>query len=107
MELAYGRDLDWFFQQWIHTTSALDYGIGELRATHEGDGAWSVQVEVLREGDAWMPVQLRVNGETRLLDSRDGRQLVTFTMRQRPVEARLDPDGILLDVNPDNDHKRF
>jgi hypothetical protein len=107
MELAYGRDLDWFFQQWIHTTSALDYGIGELRATHEGDGAWSVQVEVLREGDAWMPVQLRVNGETRLLDSRDARQLVTFTMRQRPVEARLDPDGILLDVNPDNDHKRF
>jgi hypothetical protein len=107
MELAWGRDLDWFFEQWIHTTDTLDYAVGELRVTSQREGVWTVEVEVLREGEIWMPVYLRVNGETRLLDSREARQVATFTLRDRPDEARLDPDEILLDVDPSNNSKRF
>lgn len=106
MEETYGQDLGWFFDQWIETTGTLDYAIGELSATHSA-GRWIVEVEVLRNGENWMPVELRVNGETRMLDSREPRQVATFTLERRPEEARLDPRGILLDADRDNDMKRF
>ena len=106
IEEAYGQDLDWFFDQWIETTGTLDYAIGELSATHSA-GRWIVEVEVLRHGENWMPVELRVNGETRTLDSREPRQVVTFTLERRPEDARLDPRRMLLDANRDNDTKRF
>lgn len=106
MEAAYGEELDWFFDQWIDTTGTLDYAIGEVSATH-ADGMWDIEVEVLRHGDNWMPVELRVDGETRTLDSREPRQVATFTLDRRPQEARLDPRRILLDVNRENDAKRF
>jgi hypothetical protein len=107
MEWAHGADLGWFFQQWIHTTETLDYQIGELRSTRNADGTWTSTVEVLRSSGIWMPVKLRVGTETKLLDSRETRQVVTFTSRDRPDEARLDPDDVLLDVAPENNGKRF
>src|SRR5690606_21152553 len=35
-ETAAGEDLDWFFDQWIHTTATLDYRIESARARQEG-----------------------------------------------------------------------
>jgi hypothetical protein len=107
MEWAHGSDLDWFFQQWIHTTETLDYRIGEASTTRGADGNWTSTVEVLRTGRIWMPVVLRVGTETRRLDSRAARQVVTIVARERPEDARLDPDDLLLDIAPDNNVKRF
>ncbi len=107
MEAAYGQELEWFFDEWIDTTGTLDYAIGEIDATHEGNGRWTVSVEVLRHGENWMPVELQVDGETRVLDSREPRQFVTFTLDGRPEEARLDPRHVLLDAYRDNVAKRF
>lgn len=107
MESAYGADLGWFFQQWIHTTGTLDYSIGDVQATHRGGDTWSVTVEVLREGPNWMPVELRVNDQTRVLDSRERSQRATFVIQGRPLEARLDPNFLLLDAHRSNDLKRF
>ncbi|HEU0077470.1 MAG TPA: M1 family aminopeptidase, partial [Longimicrobiaceae bacterium] len=97
-----GRELDWFFRQWLHTTDTLDYGIGEASTARLPDGRWRTTVEVLRLGKAWMPVQLQVGGTSRTLDAREQRQVVQVVTRDRPREAVLDPRGVLLDLDRTN-----
>jgi hypothetical protein len=99
--------LDWFFDQWIHTTHTLDYRVGEVTTSQGGDGQWHTRVEVLRDGEIWMPVELAVNGVTQRLESRDRRQVVTVHSTTRPGEARLDPQRVLLDSDSANNRKRL
>jgi hypothetical protein len=99
--------LDWFFDQWIHTTATLDYRIGELETWQADDGGWIARVEVIRDGDIWMPVDLRVDGTTQRLTSREPRQVVLLRLQARPEAAELDPDGMLLDIDPANNRRRF
>ncbi|HEU4883271.1 MAG TPA: M1 family metallopeptidase [Longimicrobium sp.] len=96
------RDLDWFFAQWIERTDKLDYGIASA-TTRQAGGRWRTRVEVVRAGEAWMPVVLRVGDQTRTLDSRERRQTVEIVTDQRPAEAVLDPDWVLIDMNRSND----
>jgi hypothetical protein len=102
MEEASGRDLRWFFFQWIHTTATLDYRVGQVSTTQTADGSWETSVEVVRDGDAWMPVKLRVGSETQLLERRDSAQIVKVKTAERPAEVVLDPDDVLLDIAPEN-----
>lgn len=97
-----GRDLDWFFGQWIARTDRLDYGIARASVVRTGDGRWRTRVEVLRTGQAWMPVVLRVGDATRTLDSRARRQTVEVVTRTRPADAVLDPEWVLLDMDRSN-----
>ena len=99
--------LDWFFDQWIHTTETLDYRIGEVSATQLDDGRWRARVEVIREGGIRMPVDLRVNGFTMRIDDHSPRQVVELELDARPERAILDPDEILIDINPMNNAARF
>src|SRR5690606_16775310 len=100
-----GRDLDWFFRQWLDTTATLDYALGAVSAEPLGDGRWRTRVEVRRSGDAWMPVELRVDGETRTLTSREPAQTVEVVTATRPAEVVLDPRAVLLDVNRSNNRE--
>lgn len=100
-----GRSYDWFFEQWIHTTATLDYGLGEISVEPKAGGTWSTQVEVIRRGEAWMPVTLQVGSEIRKLDSRDRVQRVTITSAVRPAEVVLDPDRALIDAARDNNRR--
>ncbi|HEX2094735.1 MAG TPA: M1 family metallopeptidase [Longimicrobiaceae bacterium] len=100
-----GRNLDWFFHQWLHTTATLDYGVGRVEVRRLPDRRWRTRVEVLRVGDAWMPVTLRVGEETRTLDSREPRQTVEVVTRERPAEVVLDPDRVLLDLDRANNRR--
>ncbi len=102
-----GQELDWFFDQWFHTTATLDYSIASASTEQLADGSWRTRIEVAREGDAWMPVELRVGSETRTLTSRDRRQTVEIVTRERPAAAVLDPDHVLLDLDPANDQRRL
>ena len=67
------------------------------------EGGWRTRVEVVRNGEAWMPVTLRVGGEDRRLESRSRRQQVEFVTPERAADAALDPEGWILDSNPAND----
>lgn len=100
-----GRELGWFFRQWLHTTDSLDYGVGDLSTARLADGRWRTQVEVIRLGRAWMPVRLQVGDVTRTLESRAQVQTVEVVTRQRPTEAVLDPQGLLLDLDPGNNRR--
>jgi aminopeptidase N len=100
-----GRDLNWFFDQWLHTTQTLDFGIRSASTERLPDGRWRTRVEVSREGEAWMPVTLQV-GETRaLLDSRERVQVAEVITSQRPAAVLLDPDDILIDIDPANNRR--
>jgi hypothetical protein len=103
MEQVSGRDLEWFFRQWLHTTDTLDYGIRHAAATRRPDGQWTTRVEVVRLGNAWMPVELRVGDVSRTLESREPSQTVEVVTRARPREAVLDPRQVLLDLDRTND----
>jgi hypothetical protein len=94
-----GRDLGWFFHQWLDTTHTLDFAVRSARTRPTGDGRWRTRVEVLRLGEAWMPVTLEVGDVRRTLDSRDRLQVAEVVTRQRPAEAVLDPDVVLLIVD--------
>jgi hypothetical protein len=107
MGAHYPGGLDWFFDQWIHTTATLDYRLGELTAVQAPDGSWTAQVEVIRDGAIWMPVDLRVDDAVQRLTSRERRQVVRVRTAEQPVEAALDPGNVLLDVNPFNNRRRF
>jgi hypothetical protein len=100
-----GESYDWFFDQWLHTTDRLDYVLSDAVARPTGDGRWRTTVTVERRGEAWMPVELRVGEELRLLTSRDRRQTVEVITSERPREAALDPRDLLLDYDPANNRR--
>lgn len=62
LEKQSGMELDWYFDEWLNTTRALDYSIAELLQV--GD---SLRVTLKREGEMLMPVDFAL-----LL--RDGRE---------------------------------
>ena len=101
-----GEDLDWFWQQWFYETDRLDYGIGDVNVEQAG-GEYVTSVEVLRLGDAWMPVTLQVGAETVALDSRERRQVVEVRSAERPTEAVVDPEFRLLDMDRSNNTRAF
>ena len=102
LEEAAGRDLRWFFLQWIHTTATLDYSVTAARTRELADGMWETTVDVTREGEAFMPVTLKVGEEIRRLESRAPTQTVTVRTATRPAQVVLDPDNVLIDIQPQN-----
>jgi hypothetical protein len=105
-ERVYGLDLDWFFDQWIHTTATLDYRIADAQVWQVGDD-WVTRVAVERVGDIHMPVDLQVGTERARLEWSERVQVVFFRHNQRPGAAVLDPDNVLLDVNVENNRASF
>jgi hypothetical protein len=70
--------------------------------TTQGIGGWTTRVEVRRNGEAWMPVTLRVGDVDVRLGSREPVQIVEVRTTERPERAVLDPEGVLLDLVPGN-----
>lgn len=105
MEEASGRNLAWFFHEWLHTTWTLDYALGDVRTAPDGTAGWKTSVQVRRQGRAWMPVDLAVGDTTVRLDSRDARQTVTVVTAGRPDSVVLDPRGVLLETSIANNRK--
>ena len=52
-----------------------------------------------------MPVRVQVDGVRTLADSRDRSQTVTIDTQTKPVAIVLDPDHILIDLDPANNRK--
>jgi hypothetical protein len=102
-----GENHDWFFQQWFHTTDTLDYAIGGAHLQQMPDGRWLTRVDVLRLGQAWMPVRVQVGDQVRTLSSRDRRQTLEVITRSRPAEVVIDPDEILIDIDISNNRVRL
>ncbi len=107
MEAVSNQELDWFFQQWLHTNHTLDYAIANARTTQQADGTWCTQVDVSRRGEAWMPVKLKVGDVVQLLAAREPSFSVTVDTPTRPTEVRLDPDVVLLELDKQNNIRQL
>ncbi len=102
-----GRDLDWFFGQWLHAVGVVDYALDDVHV----DGApeeWVTRLRLRRLGDVRMPVPVRVSGRGgEVLDTvLDGNALASRSVLRTTFEPdviRLDPRGTILDWNPSND----
>ena len=101
MERASGEDLGWFFDQWFHSTGTLDYAVGNVEQ-EPADGGWRTRVEVVRKGDIWMPITVRIGEEERRLEADDEVQVVEITTAERPERVELDPGATLIDVDRAN-----
>jgi hypothetical protein len=101
-EQVSGKDLGWFWEEWIRTTARLDYAVTSAKTRHIPGGRWRTTVEISRDGEAWMPVDLQVGSETRHLVTRDRTQRVVVDTAERPAEAVVDPKWILIDSNRAN-----
>ncbi len=105
-ERVSGRDLGWFFRQWFHTTDTLDYAVGNVGTERLPNGRWRTRVEVLRLGKAQMPVRLQIGDATQTLDLGDRRSaVIEIVTTSRPAEVVLDPDNVLLDLDPTNNRR--
>jgi hypothetical protein len=94
MEEVSGQDLEWFFRQWLHTTHVLDFRVGNVRLTGQ-TGGYTLVADVVREGQAWMPLIVEAGGQRQRLESRERVQQVRFRLDEPVETVILDPDGIL------------
>jgi aminopeptidase N len=105
MERAAGRDLGWFFQQWLYQP-----GYPQLDAALQVDSATRTATLRVRQTQpvAWgrfrssrVAVRFTAAGEALgdgafALDPAQAEQTFTFPLPRVPTDARLDPDGHLL-----------
>lgn len=98
-----GRDLGWFFRQFIDGAGTIDFAVNSVSYYEEtdlGTGAscFISKVTVIRKGDVKMPVELRLSLEDgtyadTVWDGQSRWQSFTFRTAAPPVYAVLDPSG--------------
>ncbi len=101
-EAVSGRQLEWFFDAWLHGHDTLDYAVRDVEMERLADGSWRTIVEVERLGEIWMPVSVRVDRKVVVAESRARSQLVEVITSARPGEVEIDPDAVLLDADRSN-----
>src|SRR5437667_7647849 len=101
-----GRDLDWFWRNWIYTTSRLDQAVDSVRARDD-----TTFLYLSNRGQMVLPVTLDLryadgSTETRNLPLEMWSLGTRFTYRlataKRLTSAVLDPKRIYPDINRDN-----
>ena len=111
-EAASGRDLHWFFQQWVSERVWLDYAVGRVEtAPHteaSGRTMYSNRVEIRRLGEAIMPLTVRLIARDgtiydTALDGTAQTAVVTWESTAPLKDVHLDPEHKLPDVQRLND----
>src|SRR5262249_55239131 len=115
-EVVSGRELGWFFQQWVNERVWLDYAVGQVETTRqtdtEGQTVYRHRSEIRRLGKAIMPVTGR-------LVARDGSvydtelegtaptTVVTWQSTTPLDDVQIDPAQQLPDVQRLNNFSRI
>jgi hypothetical protein len=108
-ERVSGEDLDWFFEQWLHTTKKCDLTVRGFE-TRRSDLGRQVWVDVAQEGECRMPADVKLvtrSGReyTERWDGGGRRGTVIFDVDDRPGHVWIDPDDLVLEVNNWNNRK--
>lgn|GEM_PF-1597101 len=110
-EQTYGQSLDWFFDQWIHQTTKIDYACIDFTCRRLDDENWRTDILIKRLGPGMMPVELAAVTQTG--DTLRQRWLgqvktsaLSFVSRSPIRDFLLDPDDAILDQNRLN-NRRF
>jgi Peptidase family M1 domain len=98
-----GRDLTWFFDEWLDGTATCDYAITAVSATPQPGGRYRSVIGVRRNGAIVMPVTVQITLEdgTVLRHTWTGRERsyqIVIDSAPRARRAVLDPDARLLET---------
>jgi Peptidase family M1 domain/Omp85 superfamily domain len=111
-EAASGRDLHWFFQQWVSERVWLDYAVGRVETVPHTEASgrtmYSNRVEIRRLGEAIMPLTVRLIARdgtvyNTQLDGTAQTAVVTWESAAPLKDVHLDPEDKLPDVQRLND----
>lgn len=117
-ERAWGRELGWFFGQWLGPYPEVDYSVASVESKKLADGRWRHEILVLRDGDRPLvePIQLYVaerggaehylvwNGEAEpgaglLEQPSHARHMFVLETDRRLDVVRLDPRARLVETS--------
>ncbi|BFU94449.1 MAG: putative Peptidase M [Nitrospira sp.] len=102
-----GRDLGWFFKQWVERSGVPTPSLSRARA-YPVDNVTAFDLDVrLTQGEPLFrfPVQLRIglddaSEHTLEVQMQDAAQSATVRLPSRPVDVRLDPETMLIQRIP-------
>ncbi|HMA22545.1 MAG TPA: M1 family aminopeptidase, partial [Gemmatimonadaceae bacterium] len=104
---AYGSDLDWFFDQWVHRTGLMDYALSTYSISTEGS-TWRTTARVVRRGELRhpMPVGVRTKSGWTIAraEASPDDQNVTIMTNEAPIQVELDPYHLTWDWDWRNNH---
>jgi hypothetical protein len=111
MQNVSGRDLGWFWREWLYSTDVLDLAVRKVSQTPVAGGGSRVQVDLARTTPVVMPVELRLtlaNGQTTdvalPVEIWFGGPEFSYVaaLPAQVVGVQLDPNRKLVDVNAAN-----
>ncbi|MFA6456668.1 MAG: hypothetical protein WCW40_07600 [Bacteroidota bacterium] len=99
-EEEYGSSLDWFFDEWLHRTSAPEY-VMQWKEEKTVRGMTVVKATIEQRGQLFtMPVPLIISFGTRSITKRvvveQAKQEFTFVFPSSPTSVELDPNYAIL-----------
>lgn len=99
-----GRDLRWFFTQWVEQRGAPVLHLGQVTAREEAGGAspgpWRLTVQLHQESPSFrmqVPLEIATTAgmETRWVSIDKADQTAEVVLSQEPRHVRLDPDYLV------------
>jgi hypothetical protein len=94
-ELVSGRQLGWFFDQWLRRTGLTDYALLKVQTKRQPDGSWLTRAKVQRRAEYREPPPLGVLTSAGWTIGRgsplEDEQWIEVRTAEKPKAVRLDP----------------
>jgi hypothetical protein len=97
-----GKDLHWFFSQWVEDSGAPDVRTKAVTARPTRNGAFTLQGSVIQSGRVFRsPLPLRIQmsgGDEQILRTqlKDVENLFTSQLPSQPLSIEIDPDATVM-----------
>ncbi len=100
VEQRSGKDLDWFFSQWVESVGVPEFRV-DYTVFKRKDGTYRIQGQIKQDLDLFrMPVDLLIetkgNPEEKLLDVQGRQTSFNFITQTMPQRIKFDPAGKIL-----------
>lgn len=100
------KDLNWFFDPWLHTTRKLDYAISKFKTTKNDQEGWDVELGIKNLGGRFVPLKIKTyfqdgTSDVRWWDRHLWRfqDTLKYTSQKKPKRVVIDPDVQTLDLD--------